>query len=172
MTNKTETGIYLSLLPNAQCKSEQVKGNASSKHTSDYHCHQRPGIGYLETISNHKPTNKSRLQSLKHKPSHEACTAYLEIYFYAYSSNRYCSVIIKWTIIQYLTNSFLLTSCRWPTSFLSTTRLGVLTSRCKISLSRLPDDRTSPFQASAPTLAEWPCNLLTCLFTATSHTCT
>ena len=92
-----QTGIYLSLLPNAQCKSEQVKGNASSKHISDYHCRQRPGTGYLETISNHKPTNKSKLQALKHIPGCKVHTVNIEIYFYANSSNRCCSAIIKWT---------------------------------------------------------------------------
>jgi len=81
-----QTGIYLSLLPDAQCKSEQVKGNASSKHISDYHCHQRPGTGYLETISNHKPTNKSKLQALKHTPGCKAHTVNIEIYFYAKST--------------------------------------------------------------------------------------
>ena len=97
VTNNTQrhTGMYLSLLPNAQCKSEQVKGNASSTHISDYHCHQRPGTGYLETISNHKPTNKSKLQALKHTLGCKVHTVNIEIYFYANSSNRCCSVITK-----------------------------------------------------------------------------
>lgn len=41
------------------------------------------------------------------------------------------------------------TSCLWPCSLLSAEG-GVLTSRCRITLSRLPDDSCSPFHARAP----------------------
>jgi len=61
VVTNADTDTYLLLLPNALCKSGQVKGNASSKHTGDYHCHQRPGTGYLETTSSHKPRNNSKL---------------------------------------------------------------------------------------------------------------
>ena len=42
-----------------------------------------------------------------------------------------------------------LTSCLCPINLLSTA-LGVLASRCRISLSLLPDESTSPFHARAP----------------------
>lgn len=41
------------------------------------------------------------------------------------------------------------TSCLWPCSLLSAEG-GVLTSRWRITLSRLPDDSCSPFHARAP----------------------
>ena len=41
------------------------------------------------------------------------------------------------------------TSCLCPINLLSTA-LGVLASRCRISLSLLPDESTSPFHARAP----------------------
>lgn len=41
------------------------------------------------------------------------------------------------------------TSCRWPCSLLSAVG-GVLTSRWRITRSRLPDDSCSPFHARAP----------------------
>ena len=53
------------------------------------------------------------------------------------------------------------TSCLWPTSRLSGAVLGVLMSRCRISLSLLPLDNMSPFQASAPTLNHYHCKLTT-----------
>lgn len=44
------------------------------------------------------------------------------------------------------------TSCLWPANLRSGAKLGVLISRCRINLSRLPLDNISPFQAKAPTL--------------------
>ena len=49
---------------------------------------------------------------------------------------------------------------------------GVRTSLCKISRSRDPELRLSPFQAKAPTRAVWPSRTLTRLFAITSQTCT
>lgn len=54
------------------------------------------------------------------------------------------------------------TSWRCPTKRRSVPLCAdVRVSRCSISLSRDPLDRMSPFQASAPTRAEWPSNLFT-----------
>lgn len=64
------------------------------------------------------------------------------------------------------------TSCRCPASRRSGMMHGVLTSRWRMSLSREPEESTSPFQASAPTRAVWPLRMQTRLLLATSHTCT
>lgn len=54
-------------------------------------------------------------------------------------------------IIPYcLTCHVTLTSCRWPVNLRSGTSVGVLMSFWRIRRSRLPDDKTSAFQARAP----------------------
>jgi hypothetical protein len=57
----THKNMYLSLLPNGQCRYGQVIVIAFSKYTSNCHCHLRLGTAYLEAVSSHKLVNNSYL---------------------------------------------------------------------------------------------------------------
>ena len=64
------------------------------------------------------------------------------------------------------------TSWRCPIRVLSGTIHGVRTSLWRICLSLDPELKTSPFQARAPTLAEWPSRTQILFEQVTSHTWT
>ena len=64
------------------------------------------------------------------------------------------------------------TSCRCPTRRRSANVGGERVSRWRISRSRDPEAKASPFQAKAPTRAEWPSRRPTILVAPTSQTWT
>jgi hypothetical protein len=95
ITNRdnTEIHIYLSLLPNVECNSGQERGNASPKHTHYGHCPQMPDNDYKETISSHKPMNKSKSHDhSKSLPIIKLCADF-KLYFTAFINSRHYSVI-------------------------------------------------------------------------------
>lgn len=148
-----------------------------STQTACYHSLQMLGAGDQGTTSARIPINNHRQRSAVTKlacvlrqTDKSIALAYRSCYKIAIGAKI---KILTDQPLQYTTRVadwWPDTSCLWPESFFIPSLH--LMSLCMIVRSRLPEERRSAFQASAPTRAVCPVNEAIFLLADTSHICT